>query len=189
MILDIMRGRGADTPRPLRRLVEGASVKRKPTPEARFWAKVARGSETECWPWTASTAGGGYGQFGLRAGSCIPAHRFAWVATHGPILDGLWVLHRCDNRPCCNPAHLFLGTRQDNMDDMVAKRRHWAHRGLPGNLGEQNGRAKLTAEQVREIRKRHADGESQSSIARDYPVGRIKVGQIVRGESWRHLLA
>lgn len=155
--------------------------------EVRFWSKTdVRGPE-ECWPWLASTARGGYGQFAIRHGSLTPAHRYAWTLANGPIPDGLWVLHSCDNPPCCNPAHLFLGTQQDNVDDMCSKRRHWAHKGMSGNRGTKNGRAKLNDADVHLIRHRFACGESQSRIALDYPVSRIKIGHIVRRESWSHL--
>ena len=89
---------------------------------ARFWPKVDRsGGLGACWPWTGATGDRGYGHFwdGARYRH---ASRVAWILTHedpGP----LFVLHRCDNPPCCNPAHLFLGTHQDNMDDMTEKGR------------------------------------------------------------------
>lgn len=73
------------------------------------------------------------------------------------------------------------------MADMVAKRRHWAHRGDPGLRGEANGRVKLKTAQVLEIRERYKSGETQTRIALDYPVGRVKIGQIVRGESWQYV--
>lgn len=153
--------------------------------EDRFWAKVDVRGEDECWVWTASVAGGGYGQFGLRHGKTVPAHRLSWEMANGTIPDGLWILHRCDNKPCVNPNHLFLGTRQDNVDDMMAKGRHW----IRPCKGEQNGRAKLTDAQVKEIRARWATGvESQSAIARDYPmISRIKVSEICRGKAWAHV--
>lgn len=154
--------------------------------ETRFWAKVDVRGPDECWPWLASTARG-YGQFGLGDGTLTRAHRYAWSLANGPVPEGLWVLHSCDNRPCCNAAHLFVGTRQANVDDMCSKRRHWAHKGMSGNQGIRNGRAKLVDADVLRIRERFARGESQSRIALDFPVGRIKIGHIVRRESWTHL--
>jgi len=149
----------------------------------RFWSKVDRsGGPDTCWPWlTSALADFGYGVVGVggrrkNGGRTEKAHRVAWMLTFGPIADGLNVLHSCDNPLCCNPSHLFLGTLADNTADMVAKGRH-AH-------GECSY-AKLTWEQVEEIRKRYATGsESQRWIARDYGISRSMVGLIVRGERW-----
>lgn len=76
----------------------------------------------ECWPWTGAVTGKGYGKISL-AYRHRNAHRVAFELWHGPIPDGLLVCHRCDNRPCCNPAHLFVGTAKDNAEDMMAKGR------------------------------------------------------------------
>lgn len=90
----------------------------------RFWNKVdCSGGEDACWTWTAYH-GGRYGTFGIRHGTTIYAHRFAYLTEHGAIADGLSVLHGCDNPQCCNPAHLFLGTQADNMRDKAAKGRN-----------------------------------------------------------------
>jgi hypothetical protein len=86
----------------------------------RFWARVRKGPE--CWEFAGPTRKG-YGQLGVGSGRHISAHRISWELANGPIPDGMQVLHTCDNPPCVNPAHLFLGTHQDNMDDMVAKGR------------------------------------------------------------------
>lgn len=140
-----------------------------PLPD-RFWAKVERGKA--CWRWTAQVAKDGYGVFSPNDGrSPQRAHRMAWTLTNGPIPDGLQVLHRCDNRVCVNPAHLFLGTHQDNMDDMKAKGRGGAPR-------------KLTDEQVGEIRRSHAAGEkSIRRLASEYGVVYNAIWRVVRGET------
>ena len=77
-----------------------------------------------CWTWTRATNKAGYGKIGSGEGAgTLATHRVSWELTNGPVPDGLFVLHRCDNPPCCNPAHLFLGTSRDNTLDMIAKGR------------------------------------------------------------------
>lgn len=93
---------------------------RKATPET-FWVKVDKSGE--CWVWTGSRGSGGYGKVRYQGALCF-AHRLAWELTHGPIPPGMSVCHSCDNRPCCNPAHLWLGTYADNMHDRDRKGRH-----------------------------------------------------------------
>jgi len=98
----------------------------------RFWPKVDKnGSAPEhcpelgpCWVWTGAHVPWGYGQIGLTGRKNGRAHVVSWEMHNGPIPDGLWVLHKCDNPPCVRPDHLFLGTVQDNTADMIAKGRH-----------------------------------------------------------------
>jgi len=159
----------------------------------RFWAKVDRGTIDDCWEWTGarqSSQGSapGYGSVRLE-GRQLSAHRIAWEYAHGPIPDGLVVCHHCDNPPCCNPAHLFLGTIMDNNADRTQKGRsasgdkHWTrHRPL---RGEQATRAKLTAVQVAEIRRLYAEGGiSQRELAERYPVSKSAIKHILKGRSW-----
>lgn len=94
----------------------------------RFWAKVDRSAGPDgCWPFIGACNHDGYGLFST-PDALVAASRVAWEITVGLILGGLWVLHHCDNPPCCNPTHLFLGTNSDNQRDSVAKGRHWATR-------------------------------------------------------------
>lgn len=130
-----------------------------------FWDRVATGRPDECWLWLGPTKGNGYGSFRGQY-----AHRFSWEIANGPIPKGMLIRHSCNNPPCVNPGHLSLGTKKTNAHDMVLARRH------PKN--------KLTPEQVVEIRRRVAAGESQRSVANDYPVGWTMIGEIIRGRSW-----
>ncbi len=111
------------------------------------------------------------------------AHRVAWVLTNGFIPDGLCVLHRCDNRPCVRPTHLFLGTRLDNIQDMVRKGRS-LHR-----YGEANPKVKLTGAQVLEIRAAHAADPKKTikPLAAKYGVSISAISFIVHRRSWKHI--
>jgi hypothetical protein len=115
----------------------------KPRPD--FWSRVSVAAPDVCWPWIRYRTKDGYGQFTLY-GRLRYAHRFAWEVTNGPVPEGMEVCHQCDNPPCCNPAHLFLGSQEDNVRDMIAKRRH---RPPQPSRGERNVNAKLTAARVR----------------------------------------
>lgn len=103
------------------------------TPQERFGWYYTAGPGAECWEWRGSRLAGGYGVF-LVERKQLGAHRYAWIVAQGAIPDGLHVLHTCDNRGCVNPAHLFLGTHRDNMDDCTRKGRrpsgprHWSAR-------------------------------------------------------------
>jgi hypothetical protein len=148
----------------------------------RFWSYVDVRGPNECWPWKAGRFGGRYGQFRLGKRK-VKAHRCAYELSRGPIPEGQLVLHDCDNPPCCNPAHHFLGNDADNAADREAKGRG-ARNGtsLPG---EANPAAKITRVLSEEIRARARNGESQRSIADSFRLSQSQVGNIVRGDSWR----
>ncbi len=148
---------------------------------ARFWKKVnkdgpiVRPELGPCWIWTGSIDIGGYGHlyFGGRGSKEAKAHRIAWLLVNGPIPNGLLVLHKCDNRPCIRPDHMFIGTAGDNARDAVAKGR-W-------RMGERNGNAKLTDADVPEIRRRLAAGEKQRDLAAVFKVSQHLIGLVNRG--------
>lgn len=149
----------------------------------RFWSLVDKRNSDECWEWQGADTGRGYGSFSVK-NLCSRAHRFSWII-HNDIIPphesyhGICVLHKCDNKKCVNPNHLFLGTQADNMKDMA-------------NKGRGNGKAtaKLTPEQVLEIKAILASPRHWPStlrqIAKDYGVSHNTIWLIERGLSWRN---
>jgi hypothetical protein len=141
----------------------------------RFWAKVRKGEG--CWEWTASRRGG-YGQMQAGATGRTPgAHRISWELHFGEIPAGMCVCHRCDNRLCVRPDHLFLGTRDDNQKDMARKGR--------AASGPRCSASKLSGLQVECARTLAGRGVSQRAIAEALGVTQTNIGQIVRGVTWR----
>lgn len=134
-----------------------------------------------CWPFTGGRFPAGYGRFSLTPRSVqMGAHRAAYEYAFGPVPPGLLVCHRCDNPPCCNPAHLFAGTGAANTADMDSKGRanrpRWSREGHP--------RAKVSEADVSEIRRRYAAGEPLKHISRDFPIGETQTHRIAKSESW-----
>lgn len=154
----------------------------------RFWVKVRRGTVTECWPWIAARLSNGYGVFVLPRAMgpqrLIYAHRMSWVVSHGEdIPPGLFVLHVCDNPPCCNPLHLRIGTAQDNMRDCVNKGRL-----RPGDAtGENNPASKLTWSEVEDIRRIAATRTlTKASIGDLFGVSASTVKRIISRRLWNY---
>ena len=146
----------------------------------RFLAKFKINGQTGCWEWTAGTFRDGYGAFGLggRAGGNKRAHRVSYEFHYGPIPDDMLVCHRCDNRICVNPEHLFLGTSADNLADMTTKGR----RARVGHPGASNPSAKLTADDAAAIRS--ATSLHWRELAKRYGVGKTTIYGIRSGRLW-----
>lgn len=148
-----------------------------------FWNLVNKRNPDECWEWQGADSGNGYGSFSIKSHSVL-AHRFSWVIHNGTIppgegYHGTCVLHKCDNRKCVNPHHLFLGTQHDNMKDMASKGR-----------GNGKATAKLTLQQVSEIKDILASPHhwplTLRQIAKDYGVSHNTIWLIKHDLVWKN---
>jgi hypothetical protein len=142
-----------------------------------FADRSVKNQETECLEWTLHLNQGGYGTMKHKQ-KFYMAHRAMWEFTNGPIPHGMVICHKCDNRKCINPDHLFIGTTQDNVDDKMSKGR------FVKCPGEQCGTAKLTETQIAAIR---MDTRAQHRIAKDYGISQSNVCIIKQGDTWKHL--
>lgn len=149
------------------------------TVEERLWHRVDQSGD--CWEWFGAR-NFGYGYMSVD-GRKTKTHRLSWEFANGPIPDGLCVLHTCDNPPCCNPDHLFLGTQADNMADMCNKNRGDTYK----KKGENHSGAKLHDGDVRIIRTLVELGVKRSFVADFFDISGPTVCQIVNRKSWRHL--
>ena len=162
---------------------------------ARFWSQVDVGPGKDCWNWRGASVPDGYGMFWIR-GHTYRANRVAWRIVHGPIPQGLVIMHVCDNPPCCNLGHLKVATDLENNTDKVRKGR--------GAVGDRHGSrtqpeqwyrnrvvsgsAILTAVDVQEIRKRYAQGQvTQQRLADEYGLSQTTISGIIRRKQWKHL--
>lgn len=143
-----------------------------------FWTRVQVGGADECWPCLNKPKPTGYCSVSVD-NHTRAAHRVAYELARGPIPAGLIVRHTCDNRRCCNPAHLLLGTHADNSADLVRRGRHPRKSGALH--GEAHPNARLTREQVEEIK---ASPESQRKLGSRFGVSKTVIGNIRRGEAW-----
>lgn len=158
------------------------SITITPKLQARFWAKVDVRSPEECWPWMASCSHG-YGDFRINRRT-FRANRLAYQFCIGSIPDGLIVCHRCNNRACVNPAHLYAGTYRDNSHDAVVA---GTASQPPHYLGSKHHAAKLSEAQVIEIRQRAAQGMRFRDLAKLYGVDRCTIGDLVYRRTWTHV--
>ena len=164
-----------------------------PDQQKRFWNKVLVGHPDECWEWQGSKNSGGYGNLHLD-GTTVQAHRVAYWLTYGgdkPMTKfrnvgwakkyRRFVLHRCDNRPCCNPSHLFLGSMSSNQKDAYKKGRKVQPRSEHAN-------AKLTADQVRWARRAYSEGARQIDLAEKLGVCQRVISKVVRNETYKDVV-
>jgi hypothetical protein len=171
------------------------------TPEARFWSKIER--RRGCWVWKARIDRGGYGIFSVSRQSLVRAHRYAWELLRGELPGAACLLHRCRERRCVNPAHLYLGSAHDShapppiqatapSSSNDARRpsgdEHWTHK-RPSLVrrGENSNLSKLRASDVTRIRALHARGASAGELAERFHVVRETVVNILRHRTWRSL--
>ena len=143
----------------------------------RFWAKVDKSGD--CWIWIAGKNWGGYGRFWFDNGMKT-ASRISYILTFGPIPKNICVLHKCDNRSCVKPEHLFLGTKKENQLDMAYKGR--------STYGEKHPRSKLSSKQIEEIRSiKPCKGMRGTDLAKIYNVTPQNIYAIWKRKSWQHL--
>ncbi len=164
---------------------------RWPDPVTRYWSSVRKSDDPNaCWPWLASTDTRGYGHLRWNGPLTIATHA-ALELDGRPLKPGEWALHKCDNPICVNPAHLFAGSRQDNVDDMIAKGRDRKATGDRSGArlhpesrpaGETHGNSKLTLAQVAMIK---ASPISGGRLARQLGLNKSTVNRIRRGASWK----
>lgn len=167
------------------RYVSGPAL---PLDPRRFWRRVERPDANGCRIWTGAInrARGGYGVVQVKRWPFVQVwrtHRLAWTLVNGPIADGFHILHRCDNPPCCEPSHLFVGTNADNVADRIAKGRPNGG-GCPP--GEDCWNRKLSEADVGNIRLRYlGSSATQQELADEYGVAQTTVSKLLRGESWK----
>ena len=141
-----------------------------------FWDRVDIRGKDECWEWRGGRQAFGHGRLRV-CGRRWLAHRFSYTISFGPIPHGLFVLHKCDNPPCVNPNHLYVGTQNDNVQDRVDRDR--------SAFGEDSGKTCLTNEQVFDIQRLYNTGNyTQRDLAARYGVSISCVGNIIDGKRW-----
>lgn len=142
----------------------------------RFWNKVEIKGPDECWPWIAGTSNQGYGKFYVD-GRTVGAHRYSLALVTGRLVDGVFACHRCDNRVCVNPNHLFLGNALENNRDASIKKRNM--------YGNNHNRSKLTSDVVTDCRKEYASGgATYKELAQKHGVSRTAMQLALQGKTW-----
>ena len=166
----------------------------KETLEKRFNKHITK-MPSGCWEWTGHRNYYNYGIICSTGGKPVhkKAHRASWEIFRGSIPDGLFVCHHCDNPPCCNPDHLFLGTCKDNVQDLVRKKRHCFGNAMKKRMlkhavrGDTHCCAKLTASAIKTIRQGLSEGISGREFAKEYGVSPSTICDIGKRRTWRHV--
>lgn len=149
-------------------------------PSVRFYRALRPVGSLGCIEWMGARHYKGYGEFTIKSYKKTKAHRYAWFLKNGEIPKGMLVCHKCDNRACCNPDHLFLGTDKTNKRDAINKGRH--------AFGERHGKNKLSESDVRLIRELDSrGGQSRMSLAKRFGISGRNVTSICRKETWTHI--
>ena len=155
----------------------------KPTLEQRFWSKVEKKSDSDCWKWKSAFTTNGYGFFWVGGKKRSEyAHRVSYTLANGNLDKDSHVMHSCDNKWCVNPKHLSAGSHLDNMRDAMSKNRS----GCLHQHGSRNPVAKVTELSVQRIRI-VGNALTQNRLAELISVSRENVGQIKRGTTWSHI--
>jgi hypothetical protein len=162
------------------------------TPELleRFWSQVDIRGPDDCWEWQNGLDRGGYGKFAINKRKKLGAHRVAYMSQYGEVDSEVLICHSCDNRKCCNWKHLWPGDHKKNYDDMVAKGRgsFGVKRGKAHYKNGRPDKAKLTADQVYQIRKRYfIDCTPMQILGNEYGVKRVTIQSIISGRTWNHV--
>jgi hypothetical protein len=142
-----------------------------------FHTKFVKGLETECWEWKAGKTSKGYGLYRYD-GQNVYAHRFAYMLANPNFNQALCVCHKCDNRGCVNPSHMFLGTITDNDNDKVNKKRQARGQRVGGLLSEKD---------IIAISLKYKEGKTQNSLAREFGVNQSQISRIVNRRRWGHI--
>ncbi len=154
------------------------SLKHNPDRIQAFWKKVNILSSTECWNFNGRHYPNGYGNVNID-GKNFTSHRFTWMISRGAIESGKEVCHRCDNRSCCNPDHLFIGTHKENMRDMIGKGR--------GRQGFNQREKRLKRSEVIQIRIMASSGHSLAEIAKHFKITISNASYIVTRKTWQNI--
>ena len=162
---------------PTRKIIIDDSLRR------RFWDKVEKLGAEDCWPWAGATVKG-YGSIsGTSSVQRYYSHRVSWEIHNGKIPHGMLVLHHCDNPPCVNPDHLYIGTAQDNSNDIRSRGKH----PFSGFRGEEMHAAKLTNAAVVGIWEMLMDGRTHKEAADAHEISETTVREISHGRRWGHI--